>query len=488
MFASRVMLLAGLACAAMDCGAPPASVTVNDFGDAGPGDCNSTCTLRDAISVALASVTPKAVVFAGTTTWPQTITLTNGQLSINNTTGSTLNVIGPGALKLAVSATNLTRVLEVSTGTSYLSGLTLRDGKVIGATPSTQPFGSGLPGQGGGSALGGCVEVDNGAALTIYLSDIRNCVALGGTGGGGGSGVSGSSGGIGGTGGDGGGAAGGGIYSAGNLTFVNSSLVNTSATSGGGGKGGDGGPGFPFLGPGGSGGAGGVAAGAGIAIAIGGSILIRNSTLADAIAAGGNGGIGGNGSEVNPSGNGGNGGNVTGGLLYTGASIVVADLEFATLASGTAVAGAGGLPGATGTPKGTGGQPGVARGAGIHAAGTSVIVASSVVVGPPSAAVCYGQVAIDPGSVNLDSDSSCPGFTLHDTLAHVLAPLNLATTSWPGYEPVFHSSIIDAAGGCTQIGGVVAVVDDQHGTARPQGVKCDLGAIESDYVFANGFD
>jgi CSLREA domain-containing protein len=65
MFTGRVLLLAALACAAMDCGAGPGGVVVNDFGDAGPGNCTTLCTLRDAISTALASIPPKTVTFSG---------------------------------------------------------------------------------------------------------------------------------------------------------------------------------------------------------------------------------------------------------------------------------------------------------------------------------------------------------------------------------------------------------------------------------------
>jgi len=489
----RALLFTTLACAAIDCGAGPGGIVVNDFGDEGPGDCATTCTLRDAISTALASIPPKTVTFSGTASWPQTVTLTHGQLSINNTSGSTFSVIGPGVARLAVSANNLSRVLEVVAGASDISNLTLRDGKVTGLSPGTEAGGTGNFGKTGGDAIGGCIAIDATAALSLQLSDVRNCVALGGTGGNGGSGVSnggsGGQGGTGGNGGPGGAAIGGGILVAGNLSLIRSSLVNTSATSGPGGNGGNGGDGTFGNGAGGNAGPAGNTAGAGIAIATGGSLLIRNSTLANAAATGSNGGNGGNGGLFNPSGNGGNGGNVTGSLLYTASSVVVADLEFATLANGTTVAGNGGFPGATGSTIGLGGQPGVARGAGIYATGgNSVIVASSVIVGASSATLCYGTVAADSGSANLDQDSSCTGFTLHDTFAHVLAPLNLATTSWPGYVPVFHSSIINAAASCTEIGGVTAVTDDQRGTPRPQGAKCDLGAIESDYVFANGFD
>ena len=480
-----------LAVAYLDCGASPALITVNDFGDAGPGNCTTTCTLRDAISAALASVPLKGVTFSAAAGWPQTITLSQGQLSINNTSGSTFLVLGPGAAKLAVSASNTTRVLQVSAGVNKISALTLRDGKTIGFSPGSQPFGSGNPGQDAGSAAGGCIVINGGATLILELSDVRNCVAQGGTGGNGGSGITTGTGtgGTGGNGGGGGAAAGGGIYSDGALSLIQSSVVNASVTSGPGGNGGAGGPGFPFNGIGGNGGPAGIAAGGGIAVTATGNVLIRNTTLAGSTAAAGNGGNGGNGGTVSASGNGGNGGSVNGGQLYIAGAVVVADLEFTTLANGTSLAGGGGFPGATGSPIGGPGQSGVARGSGIYSTGpTSAIVASSVIVGASAGTLCYGSIAADAGSVNLDQDSSCTGFTLHDTFAHVLLPLNLATTGWPGYEPVYHSSIVDAATGCTQIGGVIVVADDQHGTPRPQGAKCDLGAIESDYLFANGFN
>jgi CSLREA domain-containing protein len=481
-----------LAFVCMDCGAGPGGIVVNDFGDAGPGNCTTTCTLRDAISTALATVPPKTVTFSGTASWPQTVSLTLGQLTINNTSGSTFSVIGPGTAKLAISANNLSRVLQVSAGSSDISNLTVRDGNVTGTSPGTEPGGTGNFGKTAGDAIGGCIAIGASATLALTSTDVRNCVAIGGTGGNGGSGVtnggSGGSGGTGGNGGPGGAATGGAIHVAGNLSLIHSSVVNASATSGAGGNGGNGGDGTFGNGAGGNAGPGGSAAGAGIAIATGGSLLIRNTTLAGATATASNGGNGGNGGLFNPSGNGGNGGNVTGGLLYAGSSVVVTDLEFATLANGTIVAGNGGFPGANGSTIGAGGQPGVARGTGIYASGpNSAVVRSSIVVGA-GVSLCFGSVAIDPGSVNLDQDSSCPGFTLHDTVAHVLVPLNLATTSWPGYQPVFHSSVVDAAADCNQIGGAVAVADDQHFTPRPQGAKCDLGAIESDYVFANGFD
>ena len=477
-----------LAFVCLPCAAVPAQILVNDFGDAGPGDCNTMCTLRDAIVAALASVPIKGVGFSAAAGWPQTITLTQGQLTISNPSDSPFLVLGPGAEKLGVSGNNASRVLQVTAGTSQFRDITLRDGKVTGQSWGTEPFGSGNPGKTAGDATGGCIAIDAGAVLTIQTSVVRNCAAIGGTGGNGGSGVSVQigSGGTGGNGGGGGGASGGGIYAAGNLSLIGSSVVDVSASGGPGGNGGNGGDGFPFNGTGGNGAPAGSATGAGIAVATAASIVIRNTTLARATATGGNGGNGGNGSAVNASGNGANGGNVSGGLLYAGSSVVVADLEFSTLANGTIQAGAGGFPGAVGTPVGQGGPPGVAHGTAIYSTGSnSAIFASSVVVGSTGSTLCYGMIAIDPGTENFDQDSSCTGFTRHGTFAEALLPQVPATTT--SYTPLYKGKLVDVATSCTQIGGVVVVPDDQHGTPRPQGLKCDLGAVETDYVFADGF-
>lgn len=60
--------------------AQAAPLTVNDAGDNGPGNCASTCTLRDAIS---ASGSGATIAFAPGLASP--ITLSQGALSIDKT-------------------------------------------------------------------------------------------------------------------------------------------------------------------------------------------------------------------------------------------------------------------------------------------------------------------------------------------------------------------------------------------------------------------
>jgi len=89
------------------------------------------------------------------------------------------------------------------------------------------------------------------------------------------------------------------------------------------------------------------------------------------------------------------------------------------------------------------------------------------------------------GSVNLDEDGSC-GFSQQGTFAQLFHPLDVNTTPWPGYLPLYHSAVIDAAATCQDLAPQTVSVD-QHGTPRPQGASCDLGAIEADYIFVDGF-
>ena len=94
MRSARWAFLALTTAIAFDAGAVPNTVLVTDYGDAGPGNCNTACTLRDAIAVALAAVPVKSITFSSSPGWPQTITLAQGQLGINNVSGSTLLIVG----------------------------------------------------------------------------------------------------------------------------------------------------------------------------------------------------------------------------------------------------------------------------------------------------------------------------------------------------------------------------------------------------------
>jgi hypothetical protein len=464
-------------------GASAEPVIVDNYGDAGPGNCNSSCTLRDAITVALAGNPIKTVIFSAASGWPQTIVLTQGQLAISNPSADLFMISGPGAAKLAISAANASRVFDAALGSFYLGDLTVRDGSNTGTNASGGDPESGENGDSAGITMGGCIRIAEGVTAEFDRVDVHHCAVKAGNGGNGGSGLTiFGPGGLGGSGGGGGQATGGGIYVAGSLSLRHSSVTQSSSTGGSGGIGGAGGGGF-VQGEGGHGGPGGLGTGGAIYVAANATLLLQDSTLAASTASGAPGGQGGDGTT---GGNGGNGGDAYGGLLHAQGLTGVADVEFSTLANGSAMPGGGG-PGGLGSPSGNGGIGGAVHGAAIWGGGT-VTVLSSIVVGSPGFPLCALNVAAAPGSENIDQDSSCTGFTRHKTFAEVLRSVDLASTPWPAYMPVYQGAAIDAATACTGIGGAEVFADDQHGTPRPQGAKCDLGAIESDYVFVNGFD
>lgn len=474
----------------------PILLTVNDYGDAGPGNCAATCTLRDALH----DIADGGIIEFAPAPVPQTITLAHGPLVILKS----VTILGPGPARLAISASKLSQVLVIFTPQAALQvivvGVTLRDGKVVGADgPDGIDGGSGLTvnGQPGVQANGGCLFANfvgayqGTSSLFLERVDVRECEAIGGSGGTGGTGTAGtglSTGGTGGNGGWGGAAAGGGIFvqmlPGSSLDLADLSVFNATATGGDAGRAGDGGPGF-FRGTGGVGGSGGSGIGGAIYVAAGITAVLYNSTIADSAVAAGNGADGGDGdASLNTAhgGNGGNGGSASGGLVAMppGASIA-----FTTLNHGGLTTGAPGN-GGSGSVGGAPGQPGTASGIAISSGQATAV--ATVIVGPvsASAALCSPGITAKPGYINLDEDGSCGGFTLHGSLAELFRPIDLSGTAWPAYMPRYGSKIIDAAP-CSD-GTMQPPTDDQHGTARPQGAQCDLGAIEADYVFVDGFN
>jgi len=469
-----------------------ATLTVNDAGDTGPGNCASTCTLRDAIS---ASGSGGTIAFAPGLASP--ITLSQGAMSIDKT----LTIQGPGAAKLTISANNASQILVVS-AQAAISGLTLADGYIAGAAGSDGahgtnsgfiaplPGGHGGTGGPGGLAGGACVQVANTGALVLDHVAVRHCIAYGGSGGKGGTGGDGNlnfgyppltAGGDGGNSGAGGDATGGAILVYGSLSLLNSSVVDGQAYGGVGGAGAYGGAGESggnFVhGASGVSGAGGAARGG--AVFVGGSVRITNSTIAGSSGTGGTGGAGVTYAFGVTSG--GAGGAARGGLIGMDASSVLADLEFSTLAGGQVVGGSGGI----GVSPPYIGPTGAINGNAISAAITITALSSVIVDVQSGASLCAGVVTAASGSVNLDEDGSC-GFSLQGAFAQLFHPLDVNATPWPGYLPLYHSAVIDAAATCQDLAAQTVSVD-QHDTPRPQGASCDLGAIEADYIFVDGF-
>lgn len=251
---------------------------VNTLADHDDGVCGGTdCTLREAVNHATALPEFNTIFFASHVLG--TITLTLGQITFPDS----INIVGPGARLLHVSANSQSRVFQFSSGHSSMTGLTIRDGWVAAPTPSSAALGAGIynlapatlslqdctisdnrvlgggatsPGGGGGRALGGgicnlgvlnlnrCAFIHNGASGGAGANNVGAFTA-GGTGGAGqGSAlynefgaelainnctffdnvVSGGLGGNGGTFGGNGGASMGTIYSVGGITLTASTI------------------------------------------------------------------------------------------------------------------------------------------------------------------------------------------------------------------------------------------------------------------------
>lgn len=178
----------------------------------------------------------------------------------------------------------------------------------IAGTPSGSLGFQGQPGQ-AGDGLGAAVTGDA-ANITIFASTLVANKVIGAEGLDGNNGIGRNDGAAGLTGGD---AAGGAVYSTGNLWVTNSTFFANSAVSGAGGDGGDGSAGgFGF--DGGDGGSGGFAVGG--AIESKGPGVIVNSTFSDNIVTAGLGGAGGSGSGLGESGSSGAKGLARGGAIF----------------------------------------------------------------------------------------------------------------------------------------------------------------------------
>lgn len=461
------------------------TITVNDSADSGPGNCATTCTLRDAIAVA----TPDDdIQFAPGLNSPIVL---QSELSI----GKKLKIAGPGAGALTISGNNTSRVFNITADVT-IGDVTIADGQVNGVAGS-DGVNAGESGGSGESVGGACVLVASGTMAVLAGVTVRHCSATGGTGGNGangapgtppGPGGPGSAGGPGGSGGSGGTATGAAVQVFGSLSLMSSSVIDAHTIGGLGGNGGNGGSGGFMMGFIGQGGSGGPALGGAVAVGSGGSLRIFNSTVSQGGATGGNGGAAGI-SGTQPA-FGGIGGYATGGLLFIDGSVASASLEFATLAEGRVVGGTGGLNSAGGN--------GIPSGNAINAVSTLNVLSSVVVGAQDGVDLCYTPTSPNPivpvaNSANLSETtnnsmftSACNDFSLHATLADTMKPLDVSAT--PAYMPIWKSPAIDAATSCNDLTGH-GVSADQHDTPRsqPQGGACDLGAIEADYIFVDGF-
>jgi CSLREA domain-containing protein len=106
--------------------------TVTKTADTNDGVCDADCSLREAVGASNANVGGADQINFAASLAGQTITLTAGQLSLNDTSG-TLTINGLGATQLTVSGNNASRVFNVGSGANVsVSGLTVTAARASG--------------------------------------------------------------------------------------------------------------------------------------------------------------------------------------------------------------------------------------------------------------------------------------------------------------------------------------------------------------------
>jgi hypothetical protein len=323
-----------------------------------------------ALKIAIATDIANNVDDTITLTADITFSGTSDTITINNTDGHKITIIGGGH---TISGNNLTQVLHVTTGAVDIQNLTITNGFLAGTGGNAGTAGGGI-GAAGGDVLG--AGIFNAGTLTISGATITANKAAGGGGaggqasgygggGGGGGGFSTTSGGAGGTSHDGGTSAG-----------------TTSAGTGGNGGGSSGRGGLGGSTTGGAGGAYGAYSSGGTAgtanngtIAIGGGgggsgynagggrgghavggiyntgiLSITGSAITNNIGAAGGGG---GGSTQGAGGNGGSGGYGVGGIWNNGGTVTVDSSTNTSLATGNKGGGGTGGTASNGSTAGT---------------------------------------------------------------------------------------------------------------------------------------
>ena len=220
-----------------------ATLRVNSMGDAADnsstdGECATdpfrpgtepNCTLRAAVGEANFNGQGDTIVFDPALSG--TITLTLGQLRIEEDTGATdgLGIRGPGAGKIAVSGNDASRVFSVNpNANATIGGLTIRDGSTLGfgggiinvgtlELLDTTVSGNNAAGADGGGILNnGTLRLTNSTVSgnTVSGDTDVNSIPIGGNGGG--------------------------IYNRGRAELLNSTVSGNTAENGGGGISSDG--------------------------------------------------------------------------------------------------------------------------------------------------------------------------------------------------------------------------------------------------------
>lgn len=143
----RVMILALLGLAPT---ANAVTLVVTNLASLGPG------TLRQALSDNQSLGDGNTIVFSNNVT--DTITL-QGELSVN----SPVTIRGPGANVLAISGNQLSRIFSVTAGPTFISDLTIRNGRVAGSDGNQMQNGD---------------DASAGGILNLSSLTLSNCVVL----------------------------------------------------------------------------------------------------------------------------------------------------------------------------------------------------------------------------------------------------------------------------------------------------------------------
>jgi hypothetical protein len=407
------------------------------------------------------------------------ITLTGGEIFITRN----VSIFGPGATYLTISGGNQSRIFNVVSNNTIatISGLTIADGLVQGASATTDT------GSAGGDAWGGGIAINSSATLILQDCLVTRNRAVGGRGGSGrNSEVDGFAGGHGGN------AYGGAIYNHGVLVLTNCTVSGNTAQGGDGGAGGGG-----NFGDGGNGGAGGFVEGGAIYnqgfCPLGSSSCYTwfvNSTISGNSALGGGGAPAGAGTYHG--GNGGYGGNAFGGAFFdygigTGPELKIVNCTITT----NWISGGNPGGGGTGSTPGSAGLIGVARGGGAYfdnavsrSSLNTIFAGNFYVAGPfvggPDA---YGSLYSSGHNLIGKSDGS-QGWgasdlkgTIATPLVARLGPLQPNGGQTPTHALLSGSPAIDAADDVV-LSAPYSLSNDQRGRARRAGAHVDIGAYE----------
>ena len=254
----------------------------------------------------------------------------------------------------------------------------------VGAT-GTNAVAAGASGQAGGSGRGGAIY--NIGTASLYVCKFQLNIAAGGSGGYAQTGATTGTGvgGPGGTGGAGGFGYGGAIFSSNSIAMSDCNFIANDVVGGSGGAGGTAGYGPSGYGTPGTGGVGGDADGAALCTFLSSTVI--RSTFTSGVTVAGSSGASGNGYNTAP--NGPNGGNGCGGGIYNAGTNAIINCTFF---ANTNYSGAGGNSGAAYTGP-NGGNGGVAEGGGIYSLSlvgvTNCTLSTNVLIGGAGGTAYY---------------------------------------------------------------------------------------------------